>query len=703
MILFAQHATRGQRVAAASTPALAAGVRLDMPLVEAKALCSPGRMPPLPSAAEPTRKTTDSQPRSPGPGCHISEHDPQQDRIRLLELARLCEQFSPVVGLEEDVQIEREYGFAADRPLPGGPQTLDRSSPATGPLPANLLRQPTGPAGILLDVTGISPLFGDEPRMAQQVCRFFAELGYFCHAAMAPTALMAGAAARYLPELRDMHQLPSPPATQPNAQHPSPSTAPRLIIAAGNRLLDCPASQFYQLPVAALQLPWPTLDVLHQLGLTRLNQLLQIPRAALHSRFGSLPSKQLDLASGVTAEVLNTLRRPVEFKAETDLEYPLSDCETIEVILQRLVSQLYRQSADRQQGAVGWAFSLRPPPRAQTQTATPASPLDFRVDLFQPAGSVTQVMQLVRLQLQRCHFRFQKAWAGRNSARPLAPLDEQRNRNDQRSNHEQNQVGRSGSAGRAGTRSARRRQAARLIDDFCFQSFQAEITCCVPLVQRQLLLFDSSAPDQTDGGPDAWGESRHSERQSQLAHLFNHLSNQLGAAHVVRAWHTPTAAAEHAVHYLPLVGHWARPSAPATATSPTTARSAGKKMVAPQHAYPRRHSATAMPTRPLERPLQLLTTPLPLQPLGPDRRPQAHRQLVPPGGVHRSNYCPQLFQCRQETWQLSRMWGPERIETRWWDAATTRRNYWRIELSDGRWMWIFLELNSLNWYWHGLF
>jgi len=67
-------AVRGSRVAACCRVAAAQGVRVDMPLAEAKSL--------LPSVA-------------------IKRHDPERDCEELRRLAAACEQFSPCVALEE--------------------------------------------------------------------------------------------------------------------------------------------------------------------------------------------------------------------------------------------------------------------------------------------------------------------------------------------------------------------------------------------------------------------------------------------------------------------------------------------------------------------------------------------------------------------------------------------------------------------------
>jgi protein ImuB len=60
------------------------------------------------------------------------------------------------------------------------------------------------------------------------------------------------------------------------------------------------------------------------------------------------------------------------------------------------------------------------------------------------------------------------------------------------------------------------------------------------------------------------------------------------------------------------------------------------------------------------------------------------------------------------TWEglshrIVRHWGPERIETGWWRATDVRRDYYRVELSGGLWLWIFRTRSEGTWFVHGLF
>ena len=47
--------------------------------------------------------------------------------------------------------------------------------------------------------------------------------------------------------------------------------------------------------------------------------------------------------------------------------------------------------------------------------------------------------------------------------------------------------------------------------------------------------------------------------------------------------------------------------------------------------------------------------------------------------------------------------GPERLESGWWQGTTQQRDYYRIELENGVWLWCFLDHRSKGWLLHGIF
>ena len=140
VVLFASDGSRGPRVAAwahsEAQRANSAGIQIGMPLAEAEAVLA-GHV---------------------GSTAHIEAHDPAADLAGLRELARTCDNFSPLFGIE-----------AAE-----------------------------SPECLLLDVTGCEHLFGGEQELVDRLAEDLRQRGFQVRAALAPTIGAAWAAARCL-------------------------------------------------------------------------------------------------------------------------------------------------------------------------------------------------------------------------------------------------------------------------------------------------------------------------------------------------------------------------------------------------------------------------------------------------------------------------------------------------------------------------
>ena len=85
------------------------------------------------------------------------------------------------------------------------------------------------------------------------------------------------------------------------------------------------------------------------------------------------------------------------------------------------------------------------------------------------------------------------------------------------------------------------------------------------------------------------------------------------------------------------------------------------------------------------RPIRLLERPQPLRVWAVGRRP---RKVESHGRTH----------------EVAHVWGPERIETGWWeDAGEQRRDYYQVELESGDCLWMFRTPGSPDWLLHGVF
>ena len=208
-----------------------------------------------------------------------------------MELAAWCEQFSPIVGLDQ-----------ADEP-----------------------------DSLLMDISGLAHLFGGEEALAQAVVTACRQQGLTVCVAIADTASAAWGFARWGEMLADGTR--SVPATL-------------MVLPPGDAaVLDC-------LPVEALRLPHRPTEQLHRLGIRRIGQLNRLPRASLAARFGEPLIERLDKLAGKIAEpiVAHHAREPLSVR--WSFEHPTTHHEAIEHVLGELLSQLSRRLLEQGQGVL---------------------------------------------------------------------------------------------------------------------------------------------------------------------------------------------------------------------------------------------------------------------------------------------------------------------------------------------------------------
>lgn len=137
------------------------------------------------------------------------------------------------------------------------------------------------PDGLWIDAAGCSHLFGGEAGLLHDLVDRLGGAGFAASAAMAGTAGAAHALARF-------------------------GTGPTLLLGEGEERRALAA-----LPVRCLRLPEATLAGLGRLGLDRVGQICDMPRAPLVRRFGTGLVRRLDQALGLAPEPL-PLVEPVE-------------------------------------------------------------------------------------------------------------------------------------------------------------------------------------------------------------------------------------------------------------------------------------------------------------------------------------------------------------------------------------------------------
>ncbi len=170
-----------------------------------------------------------------------------------------------------------------------------------------------------------------------------------------------------------------------------------------------------------------------------------------------------------------------------------------------------------------------------------------------------------------------------------------------------------------------------------------------PLARQQRVLFEQET---------SWQHSVH------IANLVERIAGRLGVEAVVRCRVQHEAQAEFAFTEHSLVGNIATKKRRATKTSDP------------------KQSGLA----PLDRPLRFFSRPAKIETLA---------------FLHEGP--PIRFVLEGQQHIVSHHRGPERIETGWWRKRGVRRDYYRVETTEGRRFWLFRCLRRQKWFLHGAF
>jgi len=164
------------------------------------------------------------------------------------------------------------------------------------------------PDGILLDIGGCAHLFGGEEKLRDDLIARVTDFGFSARAAVAPTIGAAWAAVRFYDEA---------------------------TIAAGEE-----RDALMSLPLAALRVSSEMVAALARLGLKRIGDILDLPRAPLAARFGAELLRMLDRALAREYEPL-TPRLPVApYIAEKNFHEPIAREEDVLATVERLAARL---------------------------------------------------------------------------------------------------------------------------------------------------------------------------------------------------------------------------------------------------------------------------------------------------------------------------------------------------------------------------
>ncbi|MBM3929024.1 MAG: DNA polymerase Y family protein, partial [Sphingomonadales bacterium] len=176
-----------------------------------------------------------------------------------------------------------------------------------------------GRAGLLIDITGTEHLHGGEAAMARRIVRQLARRGFTARIAVAHSATAAHALARYGPA-RIVHSHDDAAALAP-------------------------------LPVAALALAEPQVELLRRLGIDTIGMLADVARGPLARRFGPGTVTRLDQALGRLPDPLTPVVPPEPIAITQRFAEPIATAEAIEHWLGTLVPRLTAELATAGLGA----------------------------------------------------------------------------------------------------------------------------------------------------------------------------------------------------------------------------------------------------------------------------------------------------------------------------------------------------------------
>ncbi len=175
------------------------------------------------------------------------------------------------------------------------------------------------PDGILLDIGGCAHLFGGETALRDDLLTRLAHFGFAARIAIAGTIGTAWAMARF--------------------------GATDIIPTGGERDAIAP------LPLAALRLPDDTVAALARLGLKRIGDIADLPRAPLAARFGEELLTRLDHALGRADEPLCPRLPVASYLAEKSFPEPIAREEDVLATIERLAARLQTVLVARGEGA----------------------------------------------------------------------------------------------------------------------------------------------------------------------------------------------------------------------------------------------------------------------------------------------------------------------------------------------------------------
>ena len=260
------------------------------------------------------------------------------------------------------------------------------------------------PNALVIDLTGCAHLFGGELGVIQQVELDCLNLGLSVHIGMADTKGAAWALARYAGQPLGLSRTgdaidQEAPATRSRAvkrrNWERGGQPPRLQSSQGG-FARIAAPGFTQqalapLPVAALRLEDHVITSLNRLGLRRVENLMDQPRAAIARRFGKGTIYRMDQALGVAPEPISPAKQSLHLACRLTLPEPIGLIEDMLAALDKLLPRLAASLTAKGRGV----RRLRLEAYRTDQTMQ-----SVEVGLARPSADVARIRSLLVIKLE---------------------------------------------------------------------------------------------------------------------------------------------------------------------------------------------------------------------------------------------------------------------------------------------------------------
>lgn len=220
------------------------------------------------------------------------------------------------------------------------------------------------PDALVIDLTGCAHLFGGETALCAQMVEECSDLGLTVRTGLADTLGAAWALARYTTGDRQQtrngdaidQEAPATRAKAGKRRHWERGGAAPSVTAgpAGDSRVAAPGAAWAALaplPVAALRLPAHTQDALVRVGLRRVGDLMDQPRASLARRFGRGVLDRLDQAIGSAPEPISPARAPDRFALRLSFPDPIGLEEDVAEGFSRMTDRMCDSLTKQGRGA----------------------------------------------------------------------------------------------------------------------------------------------------------------------------------------------------------------------------------------------------------------------------------------------------------------------------------------------------------------